>query len=56
MMERTGRRTVPQIYIDDPTSAASKTWSRSITPAGSRRCWPAKLPDGGWRRYAWPSR
>jgi glutaredoxin 3 len=54
MMTRTGRRTVPQIYIDETTLAASTTCRRSTGRAASCRCWRPDA-DGG-RRHARRSR
>ena len=55
MMERTGRRTVPQIYIGDRTSAATTTWWRSTAPASSRRCSPANGVTRRWQSARVPS-
>jgi glutaredoxin len=39
MMQKTGRRTVPQITSATSTSAVTTISSRSIAPASSRPCW-----------------
>jgi len=38
MMNKTGRRTVPQIYIGDTHVADSRNLRRSNTPESSTRC------------------